>query len=649
MTNTAAQRPLPRSLDPLPGESLSGFLLRLAYRLGCSPLHAARLCGLTEKHQKISTGHLIALTDERAQKFSYRSRLTIPETRALTLRPFAGSYPALAKIDPASPQSTTAAIHNWAINLRRRFCPQCLEGDGSRIEEALGGTWHLLWHLPVVFACLKHHRLLESSCPKCEKPLKGSGAFGSGLLENTLVAGLHPSQCRNKNSSSDKREKPHVCAARLNEAPPTSGGSLTAEDLDELLSLQERLTQLIMEDGHSLTRPHSFRAFHFPDLVAVAQLINLSWPVGESLLPSNSLTAEVDAYAAPIARRAIAKRANLGNVDLFGVRRAPDDAAQCGGLILAAENLLGDMKLQPLRSRLQPFVREAYSRCRPLAAAILRDGDVSTTLSLAATRRMNTTRIRAKLHGSSLDFGFVADEVPPYLPIAWFQKHFVPFVDQIPHHESDVDQLLRRGASLQLAELATGTAWSTSATRIGLSEYIGRRTRQTLRSMLNQDELWAAFEGVVHEIARELADTEVRVNYANRRRLLGNWELPEADWHALQEGIPGLSVSESITQDVGTVLIWSKVAQAEASRHPFARTSRHAMGASGVTTLKAWDCQSDLPSDKPHYHLHQRIDLYARRLAMACDIGKPLQVATENLERLLDVQAEGDPSTLLQE
>ena len=39
--------PLPRSLDPLPEESLPGYLLRLAHRLGLAPVRILQLTGLS--------------------------------------------------------------------------------------------------------------------------------------------------------------------------------------------------------------------------------------------------------------------------------------------------------------------------------------------------------------------------------------------------------------------------------------------------------------------------------------------------------------------------------------------------------------------------------------------------------------------------
>jgi len=51
-TNTVLARPLPRSLDPLRGEGLDGFLLRLSYRLERSPYRIACLTGMMKPSGK---------------------------------------------------------------------------------------------------------------------------------------------------------------------------------------------------------------------------------------------------------------------------------------------------------------------------------------------------------------------------------------------------------------------------------------------------------------------------------------------------------------------------------------------------------------------------------------------------------------------
>ena len=54
-----------------------------------------------------------------------------------------------------------------------RYCPECLAGDGSAVQESFGGPWLKAWHLPVVFACPAHRRLLEHRCPECGQDVHG--------------------------------------------------------------------------------------------------------------------------------------------------------------------------------------------------------------------------------------------------------------------------------------------------------------------------------------------------------------------------------------------------------------------------------------------------------------------------------------------
>jgi hypothetical protein len=67
-------RPLPRSVDPLPEESLPGYLLRLAHRLDISPAHAARLTGLNALGT-IPISRMFALDPDQTEVFRPRERL----------------------------------------------------------------------------------------------------------------------------------------------------------------------------------------------------------------------------------------------------------------------------------------------------------------------------------------------------------------------------------------------------------------------------------------------------------------------------------------------------------------------------------------------------------------------------------------------
>ncbi|GGU42736.1 TniQ family protein [Streptomyces daghestanicus] len=96
----AAQAPLPRSLDPLPGESLPGFLLRLTHRLDLTPYQLARrvtLISPDDPHARASAAHLLTMQSARLQAFADVTRMTPADADALTLRSYADRYPALAR------------------------------------------------------------------------------------------------------------------------------------------------------------------------------------------------------------------------------------------------------------------------------------------------------------------------------------------------------------------------------------------------------------------------------------------------------------------------------------------------------------------------------------------------------------------------
>lgn len=135
---STSSRPLARSLDPLAGESAGGYLLRLACRLRLSPIGLARLTGCTKHPTATQLGRRLLL-DLDIQGFAHTTRLSSDEAAALTLVPWADRYPPVARSLAAGARRPPR--ENWLLNDIPRYCPQCLAGDRSPVQQDYGGPW----------------------------------------------------------------------------------------------------------------------------------------------------------------------------------------------------------------------------------------------------------------------------------------------------------------------------------------------------------------------------------------------------------------------------------------------------------------------------------------------------------------------------
>ena len=90
-----SSRPLGRSLQPLPGESLDGFLLRLSYRLRLAPVRLARLAGIIRPAATVISRRL--LLDLDAGGLAAFARLAPSEAAGLTLAPLRDRYLPIAR------------------------------------------------------------------------------------------------------------------------------------------------------------------------------------------------------------------------------------------------------------------------------------------------------------------------------------------------------------------------------------------------------------------------------------------------------------------------------------------------------------------------------------------------------------------------
>ncbi|MFF7793474.1 TniQ family protein [Streptomyces sp. NPDC007991] len=86
--------PLPRSLEPLSGESLVSYLLRLGHRLGLSPLHLIRAADwIKQGNPNHFPGSLLLdLPKPQTEAFARLTGQTAREVSALTLTQWRDRY-----------------------------------------------------------------------------------------------------------------------------------------------------------------------------------------------------------------------------------------------------------------------------------------------------------------------------------------------------------------------------------------------------------------------------------------------------------------------------------------------------------------------------------------------------------------------------
>jgi hypothetical protein len=363
-------RPLPRSLDPLPGESLPGYVLRLAHRLERAPGRIAVLTGLGRQLPRRSTlvvpaSQLLHLPPAPAATFARATRLSPREVAGLCLDSVRARYPPVDLTWQAgAPRQASgiAGLASWIFTRSTRYCPQCLAGDGSAIQQAHGAAWQKLWHLPPVFACTTHRRLLLHQCPQCHQPVHARRS--GGLLPRLHDPTLHPAQCRTTIGAGAHWRAQSACGARLDSpAHPTARGRHDPAP-EPLLAVQRKLLDLLAPDGppgtSSAGQPATI-AQYFLDLRLLVGLLCTSWPEGRQAAEPQIGVEAIDRHLHR-QRRQVADRLQQGRRlahHLAVGDRLPVKSTACGSLLALADQLLALDDPAAVGQRLQPLLAGA--------------------------------------------------------------------------------------------------------------------------------------------------------------------------------------------------------------------------------------------------------------------------------------------------
>jgi TniQ protein len=612
-------QPLPRSLAPLPSESIVGYLLRLAHRLAVSPLDLARMAGWLEGRRgglaHLSRKLLLELGQEDADSFAQLTRLTVSEAHSLTLGSWEGHYPPI--------QRSLASVggpswsDSWLFLSSPRYCPQCLAGDGSPIQQQLGGPWKKQWHLPVVFACIEHRTFLRDRCPDCENPQDGTAQ----LIQRPADRTVHPGQCRwSVPNGADGRPRTRACGHRLDAVPGQEPGP-------ELLLLQQHILGQLAPTTHT-----GQAAGFFTDLRLVSNLLTASWPHGRDLAGAE-LAGQVTAHTRT--RRVIEEDVPRRRV----FEAPPRDAVACARLLQAAQTVLAHDDLPAALATLAENALEGRPSRTFWARSIARNGPTcSERLRLAAEPLTRTFRkiggpqgTRAPLHND-----YQPEHIAAFLETAWYDRH-------LAHLSGAAPKLLRRTAAVRLVQWARGGSLGDAAGYLGINPgKLQFKPSNNFQKWLHEPGNTRAVTAALHNLAANLSTARRLIDYQRRRDALRDWALDEVTWQDITASLPPIpGPNQPVTADRkrqdASVYIWTAITRGE---HLFA--PRPIQDQQPAHIQKDWATRHNTtwfqitrPDPLRHYaDLRVALDRYAKHMARRIDGGTPAPVAEREARQL---------------
>lgn len=576
LVDIAPLRPLASSLDPLPGEALSGFLLRLAYRLEQSPTRIAQITGLLPSTSPVSVIPFAVLMDmplgQRAA-FAAVTRLTGPEAAALCVSSFAERYPPAAPDPGARTGALTwmgarsGGLSRWIFDRAIRWCPDCLAGDGTRIQDQLGGPWSKAWRLAVVFGCPRHKRLLDHLCSGCTRPV--TEPHGRVVaVPAARCPGVHPACCRLPAPGTARSTgHPPACGASLTAVPVTPATALTGP----ALHLQRRILRLLdpTQPGETTSAGlPATAAQYFTDLQLIASLVRASWPRVRTF-------ADVPGALESLAEHD-RERASAGGTWLRRIyEEPPSDAASNAALLAVADSLLrhdsSDLSQQvlhllaydPRRAGKAAWTRRLLEERPGCSPGMLR----AITPAVQSYGPRPGGRRRRGLRAPFYPAGYGPFHVAQFLQDDWYQQYLAHLVGINPVH-------LRRTAAIALCQLAAGGSVAKAANLLGM------RDPQRAQTSFKLVQRWAAaqpdpraFENAVHALAEYLGKLDSLIDYNRRRTSMEGWCISSGDWSGIRAQLgpyhryaSGIQLGDR-RRETASMIVWTRVTQGE---HVFA-------------------------------------------------------------------------------
>lgn len=502
---------------PIDGESFGSYIDRVAAdrEVPANALLASIGLSANLSPLAIPSNYSALLTETAVTRAAHSLRLDQSQIQQMLLR----RYDGIAFDVPTFPNRVDLGMQvfagrEWVYLRQSSACPECLREDS--------GAWQLAWRLPLVFACLRHRRLLANDCPACRLPL--ASMRDSPTIPHFVREVPRPGFCANPVDREDTGYGRVPCGYDLGRIETPS-----LKRWPRLLAAQARLGSALCGEPQIVGGIERTAGEYLHDVRVLAGLmLHVARVADLGLLPA----AAADAFLLHEEGREHDNTRNTGNRKRRFVRATPRSPALMAALLpQAVEMLAAPTPSEIAEGLIWVITRSRSVRGRSLAriptavqnSSTLRPIWQEAARSLALTRRYWPLK-----HAAARSYQFEPRHIPQLLWESAFDRHFAELT---PERTSLL--VMRRFCSMELVAFAGNLSRRDAAAALDLPPG-AKATAAAIIGHLRRNGQHELLLARMRELATELDAAEGLVDYAHRRSVLRNLiAVPWNDWREI--------------------------------------------------------------------------------------------------------------------